>query len=117
MLIAGNLAFPFPQHATGQVLPPYENDLLRLAEILGGVQYLHSLCSGQQSTFWSDQLNTLLDTEVTETIRRRKFAEHFNLGYRGYAATHRICTPIARQALQDHITEGIEISEYLTNRY
>lgn len=117
VLISGMLFLSAPGAAYSQEAPLYEDQLLRMAEILGGVQYLHTLCGGEEGAFWREQMTALLDVEVTETVRRRKFTERFNLGYRGYAATHRTCSTSARQALQDYIAEGISISDELTARF
>ncbi len=117
VLVAGMLLLSGPNAAHAQEAPPYEDQLLRMAEILGGVQYLHTLCGGEEGAFWREQMTALLDVEVTETVRRRKFTERFNLGYRGYAATHRTCSASARQALQDYVAEGISISDELTARF
>ncbi|MEP3278913.1 MAG: TIGR02301 family protein [Stappiaceae bacterium] len=115
LIISGSIAFS--TSGQSQDAPPYEDRLLRLSELLGGVQYLHTLCGGEEGVYWRDQMTALLDVEVTETVRRRKFTERFNLGYRGYAATHRTCSASARQALQDYIAEGIAISDELTARF
>ena len=98
--------------------PPYEDQLMRLAEILGGLEYLRPLCGDQDTPSWRERMTTLLDTETgRDEARRRRFVERFNQGYRGYASAYHTCTPSARLAISRYISEGSTLAEAVTTRY
>jgi uncharacterized protein (TIGR02301 family) len=46
--------------------PPYEDRLLRLAEILGSIQYLRNLCNSESETGWLESMQALLDSETAD---------------------------------------------------
>ena len=51
---------------------PYDNKLMRLAEILGAVHYLRELCGAQEGQIWRDQMKEILRNEGTTAVRRAK---------------------------------------------
>lgn len=97
--------------------PPYEQDLLRLAEVMGALHFLRPLCGNDDEPSWRDRMTTLLDTEVVEENRRRRFIARFNRGYRGFSTVYRDCTISARLALRQYISEGETIIGDVTSRY
>lgn len=97
--------------------PPYEADLMRLSEILGALHYLRPLCGAADGTLWRDQMRALLDAEVRDDARSRRFIERFNQGYRGFSSVYRQCTPAARTALARYIEEGGDLIRTVTTRY
>ncbi|MTI18717.1 TIGR02301 family protein [Rhodobacteraceae bacterium RKSG542] len=97
--------------------PPYEKQLMRLAEILGGLHYLRPLCGHSEANEWSGRMQALLDAEVKNELRRRRFVERFNQGYRGFAAVYRRCTASAMEASRRYAFEGAEITRDVTARY
>ncbi len=96
--------------------PPYEKALLRLAEVLGSVHYLRNLC-GEEGDAWRERMQTLIETENPEPLRRARLIASFNRGYRAFAAVHRNCTPNAIAALGGYMQEGAALSADITNRY
>lgn len=98
--------------------PPYESDLVRLSEILGGVHYLRHLCGheGEQS-LWRDEMESLLEAEDPEEARRRRLVDAFNRGYEGFRAVYRTCTPAATVAAERYLQEGAKLSAEITARY
>ena len=96
---------------------PYDRDLLRLAEILGSLQHLRTLCGANEGQLWRDQMQALLDAEIPAGERRNRIAASFNRGYRGFAQTHRTCTPAANAAIQLYLEEGARIARDITARY
>lgn len=97
--------------------PPYEQDLMRLSEILGALHYLRPLCGSPDGSLWRDEMQALLEAEVQDDERRRRFVERFNQGYRGYSSVYRRCTPAAEAALNRYVSEGSALVRSVTTRY
>ena len=97
--------------------PPYEQDLMRLSEILGALHYLRPLCGAPDGTLWRDEMQALIEAEVQDERRRRRFVERFNQGYRGYSSVYRRCTPAAQAALENYVKEGSALIRNVTTRY
>ena len=97
--------------------PPYETDLMRLSEILGALHYLRPLCGSSDGSLWRDQMQPLLDAEVQDDERERRFIERFNQGYRGSSSVSRRGTPAAQEALARYIDEGGALIRNVTTRY
>ena len=96
---------------------PFDNDLQRLAEILGALHYLRAVCNANEGQKWRDQMQALIDAEVPDGDRRRKIVASFNRGYRGFQQTYRSCTPAADLAIRRYLDEGARISREITARY
>lgn len=95
--------------------PAYEDQLLRLAEIMGAVHYLAQLCNGPDNAQWRDQMQQLVDTESDED--RAKMIDRFNRGYEAYQSVYLSCTPAAGEANQRYLEEGAKIAQDITARY
>jgi uncharacterized protein (TIGR02301 family) len=105
-----------PKESTAPPPPddrPYDNKLMRLAEILGAVHYLRELCGAQEGQLWRDQMKEILKNEGTTAVRRAKLVNSFNDGYRGYRRTYRTCTQSATLATARFSTEGATIAASL----
>jgi uncharacterized protein (TIGR02301 family) len=96
---------------------PYDADLQRLAEILGALQYLRTVCKADDGQKWRDQMQALLDAEAPDGERRRKIVANFNRGYRGFQQTYRTCTPAADLVIRRYLDEGAKIAREITARY
>jgi uncharacterized protein (TIGR02301 family) len=92
---------------------PYDNKLMRLAEILGAVHYLRELCGAEEGQIWRDQMKDILRNEGTTAVRRAKLVNSFNDGYRGYRRTYRTCTQSATLATVRFSSEGASIAASL----
>ncbi len=95
---------------------PYDDKLLRLAEILGAVHYLRELCSANDGQLWRERMKELIDTEGGTAIRRARLTRSFNQGYRSYRRTYVTCTPTAQSSIERFLAEGIQISDGLVQR-
>lgn len=113
--LAGLVAFAGAgmARAATQDSKPYDDQLLRLAEILGSVHYLRELCSANDGQMWRDRMKELLDTEGGTALRRARLTRSFNQGYRSYRRTYATCTPSAQSSIERFLTEGIEIADGL----
>jgi uncharacterized protein (TIGR02301 family) len=92
---------------------PYDEKLMRLAEILGAMHYLRELCSANEGSMWRDKMKDLLDAEGATALRRARLTRSFNQGYRSYRRTYVSCTPTAQTSISRFMTEGVQISESL----
>ena len=105
-----------PRESTAPPPPddrPYDNKLMRLAEILGAVHYLRELCGADEGQLWREQMRDILKNEGTTAVRRAKLVNSFNDGYRGYRRTYRTCTQSATVATRRFSTEGATIAASL----
>jgi len=96
-------------------IPGYEDQLLRLAEIMGAVHYLAQLCNGPDDTLWRDQMQQLVDT--VDDDDRARMTDRFNRGYEAYKSVYLSCTPAASEASQRYLLEGAKIAQDITARY
>jgi uncharacterized protein (TIGR02301 family) len=92
---------------------PYDDKLMRLAEILGAVHYLRELCSANDGQMWRERMKELLDTEGGTALRRARLTRSFNQGYRSYRRTYSSCTPTAQSSIERFLAEGIQIGDGL----
>lgn len=100
---------------TGQ--PPYEAELLRLAEILGAIHFIDTACETADAQVWRDRMIALVEAEAPSPERRAKLVDRFNRGYRGFAEVHRGCTDSARLLRENYLREGAEITDELQSRF
>ncbi len=103
--------------APAEPAAPYDGELQRLAEILGALQYLRTICNAKDGDRWRDEMQALLEAEAPAGERRRKIVANFNRGYRGYQQTYRTCTPAADLAIRRYLQEGARIARDITARY
>lgn len=104
-----------PARPTGP--PPYDEELLRLSEILGSMHYLRTLCGGNEGSLWREQMQDLLDSEQPDADRRARFVDRFNRGYEGFRAVYRTCTAAATEAMDRYMDEGGRIARDVIARY
>jgi uncharacterized protein (TIGR02301 family) len=95
---------------------PYDEQLLRLSEILGAIHYLRALCGAEEGQLWRNQMKEILRSEGTTAIRRAMLARSFNKGYRGYRRTYRSCNDSARTAIERFMEEGDSLTALLIER-
>jgi uncharacterized protein (TIGR02301 family) len=95
---------------------PYEKQLLRLSEILGSIHYLRTLC-GEKDGGWRQQMETLLETENPEPVRRARMVASFNRGYRTFSSIYKSCTSSATTAIERYMREGELLTKEVVVRY
>jgi uncharacterized protein (TIGR02301 family) len=106
-----------PVRAAESVTAPFDNDLVRLSEILGALHYLRPLCGSNDGGKWRNEMQALVDAEAPNGPRRARIVESFNHGYRGFQQTYRTCTPAADFAIRRYLDEGAKIARDITARY
>ncbi|GLK71986.1 TIGR02301 family protein [Ancylobacter dichloromethanicus] len=119
VLLASLAVGPLPAVAqsTQGGAPPYEADLLHLAEILGALHYLRPLCGAAETTRWRDEMQALLNVEAPSGDRRGQLTSAFNTGYEGYRQVYRTCTPSAELASQRYLETGAKLARDVATRY
>ena len=108
---------PAEKPAEQQTTAPFDADLQRLAEILGSLQYLRTVCGANEGQKWRGEMQALIDAEAPSGERRRLIVARFNRGYRGFEQTYRTCTPAADLAIRRYLDEGAKIAREITARY
>lgn len=97
--------------------PPYEAQVLRLAEILGALTYLDELCGFKESGDWRAKMQALMEAEAKTTFRKERLAGTFNRSFRGYERSYRACTPNAQAIITRFLTEGGRLAHEVVNRF
>lgn len=95
---------------------PYEQNLLRLAEVLGSLHYLRNLC-GESGDAWRKEMERLLETENPDAQRRARFVASFNRGYRSFEAVYATCTASAVESIRRYMREGEALTRDVAARY
>lgn len=96
---------------------PYEPQLLRLAEIMGALHYLRTVCTAPDTGAWRREMQALIDAEAGSAERRERLIQRFNRGYAGFEQTHRSCTPAAQVATRRYLDEGQRIVADINSRF
>lgn len=97
--------------------PPYEPQLLRLAELMGALAYLRELCGAHDADAFHAKMASLLDAEAKSEARKESLAGAYNDGFRGYELSYRVCTPAAHEIIARFLDEAAKISTDVANRY
>ncbi|ACP24650.1 hypothetical protein NGR_c08590 [Sinorhizobium fredii NGR234] len=98
--------------------PPYEQRLIRLAEILGSVHYLRNLCLNEPQDSWRRSMQELIDKETAdEPKRRERMTAAFNRGYRTFASVYTACTEPATLAEERYRAEGATLASEIVARF
>ncbi len=97
--------------------PPYETNLLRLAEILGALAYFDELCAAKPSGAWGEKMHALLAAEGTAKGRKERLAGSYNRGFRDYERTYHVCTPNAHAVMSRFLAEGSKLAHDVVSRY
>jgi uncharacterized protein (TIGR02301 family) len=97
--------------------PIYEDQLLRLSEILGALSFLRNLCGESDGDAWREEMRTLLAAEHPGPQRRARLTGRFNHGFETFNALYRSCTPSARLAIGHYLAEGAKLSNEVRSRY
>jgi uncharacterized protein (TIGR02301 family) len=97
--------------------PAYQQDLLRLAEIMGALSHLEAICGDPDAAVWRDSMDQLITAQGMPPEERRLYVGAFNRGLETFANIHRSCTQQARFAIERYLTEGATISDRIGASY
>ena len=96
---------------------PYDAQMQRLAEILGGLSYLRDLCGDGDGADWRAKLAKLRDADTPSGSRRAKLTAAFNRGFSGYELTYHSCTPNAKLVIARYLEEAQQVASTVGARY
>jgi uncharacterized protein (TIGR02301 family) len=108
---------PIPTPTPTETPPPYEPQLLRLAELMGALFYLRDLCHAGDGDAFRDKMAKLLEAEAHSEERKATLAGAFNRGFGDYALTYRKCTPSAAEVIAHYLEESGRIARDVAGRY
>ena len=112
--VAAMLVVPaYAAAPAGKDQKPYDERLMRLAEILGAVHFLRELCGANEGQYWRERMEELMRAEGSSALRQARLTRVFNQGYRNFARTYTTCTPTAQTAITRFLAEGAQISDGL----
>lgn len=97
--------------------PPYEPQLLRLAELMGALAYLRDLCGAHDADAYRAKMASLLEAEAKSDARKEGLAGAYNRGFGEYGLFYRACTPAAKEVIARYLDEAAKISADVANRY
>ena len=107
-----------PAPPIGEPPPPiYDENLLRLSEILGSLAFLRDLCGATDGASWRDEMNALLEAEKPPPKRRARMIARFNHGFETFNAVYRTCTPSAQLSIGRYLSEGAALASDVRGRY
>lgn len=98
-------------------LPPYDAQIQRLAELLGGLSYLRDLCGAGDGAEWRAKMAKLRDADAPAGARRARMTAAFNRGFEGYELTYRACTANARLIVERQLEEAQQVASSVATRY
>lgn len=108
---------PPPAALAVEPIAPYDDKLLRLAEVLGSVHYLRNLCGAKEPSKWRDSMSRIIAAEKPGPKRKARLIARFNRGYRAFDGTYSACTTSATTAAQRYTDEGALLASQITGRY
>jgi uncharacterized protein (TIGR02301 family) len=97
--------------------PLYEGQMLRLAEVLGALSFLRSLCGANDAPLWQQKMRALIEAEAMTQDDRERLAGAYNRGFNGYALTYRRCNESAEMAIARFLAEGERLATMISSRY
>lgn len=97
--------------------PPYEPQMIRLAELLGALHHLRTVCKEKDADLWRDRLAALIEADAPTQERRDRLAGAFNSSFRTWARSYRSCTPAARTASRMFLAETAKIAGDVRARF
>ena len=103
--------------AAPSLVAPYDDKLMRLAEVLGSIHYLRELCNANEGQMWREKMAALIAAEQPRPARKSRMISRFNRGYGSFNRTYQKCTPTALMAVDRYMKEGVTLASQITTRY
>ncbi len=101
--------------------PPYEPEILKLAEIMGSLAFLGDLCAvnvkSPPSAIWRAKAQELLANEETTPARKEQFTGRFNRGFNSYREVYRTCTANAETSRIRLLQDGAKLTREISSRF
>lgn len=100
--------------AFAQSSDAYQGRVMRLAEILGGLHAIRTLCDPGGDTKWRDRMMELMRLERPSTDERNNLTNRFNSGYAEAQSRFSSCSAEARAYSATLAREGESLSRSLS---
>jgi|SRR5271166_369279 len=110
-------AAPAPAPPAQEPPPPYEPQLLRLAELTGALAYLRGLCGASDGSEFRSKMEKLLAADGLTDSRRDLLAGAYNRGFRDYETAYRTCTPVADKIIARLLAETARLAAEVAGRF
>ncbi len=114
---AGQGQNPQTQETVKALPPVYNEQMMRLAEVLGSIHYLRQLCGAEEGQLWRDKMAELIESEKPTAERQALMIARFNRGFRSFSEIYAGCTPSAIAAAERYRKEGTRLANEITTRY
>lgn len=116
LVVKPDAGAPTPAPVVDGPPPPYQSQLLRLAEVMGALSALRPLCGEGQGALRAE-MEALMAAENAGPRQRERLAGAYNRGFDGWRAFYRDCTDNARVAAARFGQEGARLSHEIAARY
>jgi uncharacterized protein (TIGR02301 family) len=132
LLLAPNLTFaaetakqkvpePPPAPVEGPP-PPFQPQLLKLAETMGSIAFLADLCPdlhapGEDGTMWRGKAANLAEAEANGPRLKGLLAGAYNRGYLSYEVNYQACTEAAKLSFVRDLAAINTLAAELARRY
>ncbi len=116
-VVPGDATAPAAPPVVESLPPAYNDQMLRLAEVLGSLHYLRELCGAKEGQSWRDEMQKLIEREAPTEARKQRLVARFNRGFRGFREIYRECTPSAAEAANRYLKEGVRLAAEIPSRY
>ena len=98
-------------------LPPYEPQLLQLAELSGTIAYLRGLCHDADAPLWRERIGALIQSTAKSPEQRGALIGAYNRGYGSYALTYHRCTRNAHVIIDRAMMKSQAITTTISEDY
>ena len=106
-----------PSPAPAERPPPYQPQLLRLAEMMGALAFLRDLCGAGDGAEFRTKMTALLAADGVSDAERDLLAGAYNKGFKDYETTYRACTPNAHVVIAGYLAEAAKLAAEVAGRY
>ena len=106
-----------PSPALPLAAPPYEEQMLRLGEIMGALAVLRDVCGAGDGATFRARFSALMDAEAGNAERKAAWAGAFNNSFEEYLLIHTTCTPNGLAAISAFLAEANKIAVTTADHY
>lgn len=100
------------------VPPPYERPLVELAEAIGSLSFLTSLCMPSlEPNAWQKRMDGLIESEGQVQTTREKMMGAYNQGFLAFQTAHRDCSPAAKAARALLVKDAARLAREIERRW
>ncbi|MDP1626818.1 TIGR02301 family protein [Parvibaculum sp.] len=104
-------AAPLP-HARALALP---GTMLQLAEVLGAVHHLRTLCGTNEGPLWRNKMIEMMSVANPSETERQQLIQRFNDAYHRYQDAYRNCTAKAASQSDKLMLDGQRLADELAS--